>query len=494
MRRRAFLRGLGVAAGAGALGSAGVAGHPTPTDDGTPTEGTEAPTDGAGYGPLGHLDLAGTTETVVSPDGRTAYVAARTGYATVDLSNPAEPTLLAERRGLLADREGGPLRGIQDVKLDGDRLLVVGPANPMRDALAAAVLVDVSDPTAPERVAVRETDYPIHNCFLRDGVAYLTANGADGNPLVVLDAEAGLERVGSWSLFDHDDAWRDVAGSLRSTHDVWVQDGLAVIAGWDAGVWLLDVSEPSDPTYVADFGGRPPATLAALDGAAASRESTAPPGNTHYTQLSEDGSLLGVGRETWGVNRDDGVAGGPSGVDLYDLSDPAAPERLATVDPPPTPEPTFGGIWTTSHNFDIAGDTLYTSWYQGGVKRHDISDPAAPVQETWWRAPSRTRFWTAQAGVPGEFFVAADMGVNGGSPGVFTFPDEPGLGAADPDPPLTADGTVPATVRTSTPTATDTSTATTTERDAPGFGVAGALTSLGTLGLAAWRALARDRS
>ncbi|MFB6227235.1 MAG: hypothetical protein ABEH88_01405 [Halobacteriales archaeon] len=66
-----------------------------------------------------------------------------------------------------------------------------------------------------------------------------------------------------------------------------------------------------------------------------------------------------------------------------------------------------GGLWTTAHNFEIHGDRLYSSWYRAGVKIHDISDPGSPELLAWWLRPRETSFWTAQVGVPGEFFIAS---------------------------------------------------------------------------------------
>ncbi|MDZ7701668.1 MAG: hypothetical protein U5J98_06145 [Halobacteriales archaeon] len=105
MRRRQF---LGTMAGAAALG--------VPTARATQ----------AGYGPLGEVEVAGAAEAVMGDDGRTAYLAATSGFATVDVSDPASPTVLAERRDLLEDRADGPMAGIIDIKVDGDRLVVPG--------------------------------------------------------------------------------------------------------------------------------------------------------------------------------------------------------------------------------------------------------------------------------------------------------------------------------------------------------------------------------
>ncbi|MFC7097827.1 LVIVD repeat-containing protein [Halobaculum marinum] len=480
MRRRRVLRAAGAALGAGVLGSPSVRRASAQSGDSS-----------AGYEPLGSLSVAGAREAVVSADGATAYLALGDGYATVDVSDPAEPTLLAERRDLLPDHPDGPLGLLNDVKVSGDRLAVVGPAHPGRDLPHGVLVVNVSDPTDPTELDFYPTEFPIHNCDLDGRYCYLTGNGEEGNPLVVVDLDTATEAA-RWSLFDHDDGWVSVRSGLRTVHDVTVVDGVAALAYWDAGTYLLDVSDPTDPSFLGAVDPSNPGPLAD----AGPRAGVVPPGNHHYSLLSPGGDVLAVGRETWAVERDGDVRGGPSGVDLYDVTDPAAPAHLSRINPPPTPDPTFGGTWTTAHNLDFRGDTLYTAWYQGGVKRHDVSDPSDPVEETWWADPATTRFWTARLAVPGDAFVATSMGTrDGADAGLWTFPDAPGAGGDRTR--FEAAVTTTVATRTASPTpsatphppSTPTDSPTPSAAAAPGFGALVALA-----GIAGGTALARRRS
>ena len=519
MRRRSFLRGVGGAGGAVAGVVAGgrastrrVAAHPGP------------------YEPYGSIDVEGAREAVVGPAGEVAYLATTTGYATVDVSVPDRPELLADVRDPLADREGGPLRVIFDVKLDvtdPTTLAVAGPANPRRGAVSGLLTVDVSDPARPVEVAFHATDFPVHNCFVRDGLAYLTGNDGGRNPIVIVDLETGTE-AGRWSVADVADAWAAVPAGLRSVHDVYVAGDAAFVALWDAGTWILDVSDPADPTVRGRVDVPDPEPLSALDDAAVRRRATLPPGNHHYVATDESGTLLGVGRESWGRRAADDTAtatatpaadvaandsgavtgpsspataadgaefvGGPSGIDLWDVSDPADPVPLATIPAPASPDPTYGGVWTTAHNFELSGGVLYSSWYRGGVKRHDVSDPGAPETVSWWRDPDVASFWTARLAAPGEregFFVASSMGV-GDVPGrLYTFPDHAGEQADLP-------GVLPRGTATPRPRydagAVGGSGATTGVDggiSAPGFGVT---VGVGGVALAAWRLLRRARA
>ena len=515
MRRRSFLRGAGGAAGS-ILGVAGgasvrrVAAHPGP------------------YEPYGSIDIEGTKEAVVGPDGEVAYLATTTGYATVDVSVPDRPGILADVRDPLADRDGGPLRVLFDLKLDvtdPTTLVVAGPANPRRGAISGILVVDVSDPARPVEVAFHATEFPVHNCFVRDGLAYLTGNDGGRNPLVIVDVETGAE-VGRWSVADVTDAWAAVPSGLRSVHDVYVADDTAFVALWDAGTWILDVSDPATPTVEGRVDVPDPDPLAALPESAVRRRATLPPGNHHYVATDESGTLLGVGRESWGLRvEDDATAtatpatdvaandstptagspaavtaapgaefvGGPSGIDLWDVSDPAAPVPRSTIPAPATPDPTYGGVWTTAHNFELSGDVLYAAWYRGGVTRHDVSDPSAPERLSWWRDPESTSFWTARLAAPGDragFFVASSMGVGDVPAGLYTFPDHAGQQADPPN--VLPSGTATPRPRYASTTATaEGSTATATPDagvdggvSAPGFGVAA---GAGGVALAVWR-------
>ena len=484
MRRRGVLRGTAALLGASALASSASA------HEGEGSGGTVSGGSSDRYEPLGFVDVPGATEAVVG-DEETVYVATGDGYATVDVSDPTAPRVLARRTGLRSDAENGPLVNVQDVKVAGETLVVAGPAHPRRNALSGFVVVDVSDPASPTERGFFETDYPIHNCDVADGRAYLTGNDGSRNPLVVVDVSDPLDPVelGRWSLLDADDRWESVAANRRSLHDVTVHDGVAVCALWDAGTWLVDVA---DPTAMAALGSVAAPAPDRLD--AGPRPAITPPGNHHYATRS--GDLLAVGKESFGVRvdedgdgRSDTLVGGPSGVDLWDVSNLEAPERLSTIPPPVSDDSTLRGTWTTAHNLDIENETLYTSWYRGGVKRHDVSNPLTPTEESSWLAPDEASFWTARAVTTG-FFVASSRGVEDVPGRLYTFPDRPGEGpsgaALGSD-----DGTTDATATDTASTRadrTDPVDATDTEdRDtgpestvsAPGFGVGAGLAALG---------------
>ena len=527
MNRRQFLRAGALAGvvtvGTTVVGSAGASGDddggsppretpngtgtPTGTPTPTPTEAVATPT--SDWEPSGSVAVPGATETVLAPDGETAFVAVGDGFAVLDLSDPTEPTVLTRETGISPPGTDRELVQAFDVKHDDGELLLAGPASYHPDSFRGVVRYDVTDPGAPELVDAVETTYPVHNCCFADGLAYLTGNDDDRNPLVVVDLAGGGE-VGRWSVLDGDDRWADVDQAVRRLHDVWVQDDLAYLAYWDAGTWIVDVSDPADPTAVAGITPIDPDTFEGKSYLERYRETKEPPGNVHYVATDPAGELLAVGKETWNSNAGlEGTTpgpddpGGPSGIDLYDVSDPTEPTELATIEPPATADPNVGGVWTTAHNFEVGERYLYSSWYEGGVKVHDLGDPTNPREVRYFRRSSTTSFWTAQLTSPGGSVVAssrynpADLD----APAVvYTFPDvpreTPTATPADTERPPTS---APATADTETqsgnePTGTrpgDEPAGTlpgdgTTGGDGPGFGP---LAALAGLGVGAWRLL-----
>lgn len=472
------------------------------------------------YGPLAELRMPKAKEVVTSADGRTAFVAVTDGFAVVDLADPAAPEVVHENREPWAGEGNGRLEQIYDVKLDteNDLLAVVGPANP-RNAWRGVIVYDVSDPTSPETVAVHETAFFNHNCFATGGYVYLCGNTSERNSLVVVDARAG-EEVGRWSIADVDEQWEEV-GPNWVLHDLYVHDDVAYLAHWDAGTWAVDVSDPTAPELLARIRGRDPETFVEMTGSEARRDYSEPPGNDHYVATNDDGTLLGIGVESWDTDTSDD-RGGPGGVTLYDVSDPTAAEELAFIEPPPTPDPTFGGTWTTSHNFWFRGDRLYVSWYEGGVRVYDVSDPTDPALLARWRDSDAASMWTAVPAGDRDFFVGtshrdgprASDDSSADRAALYTFPDPPA--DAEPLPPTpeptpTATSTTtgnatatPTAAPTHTPTAAEPATATNspapgtadtsadptgTAAAGPGFGP---LAALGGLGLGAWRLLRRS--
>ncbi|MFC4406383.1 LVIVD repeat-containing protein [Haloarchaeobius iranensis] len=480
------------------------------------------------YEPLGSVDIEGTMEVAPTEDGQFAFVATGDGFVSVDISDEANPSIAFEDRDLLADRDAGPMQAVADVKVDGDRLLVVGP-NQAGEVIKAALLYDISDPANPEQLAVQTVDHAIHNSIFVDGYAYLTK----GDRFRIMDTSNDeFSAVSEWGIHQTADIWSEVNAAFRNVHDLWVQGDYAYLANWDAGTVIVDIADKANPSMVSRLGGADPQKLAQVQQQDLTSIFYQPPGNDHYVTVDENAETLYVGAESWDANPEDDRRGA-SGIDVWDISDKTSPEKLTTIHAPGAEDEGFQGQFTTSHNFALSRDRLYTSWYYGGVMIHDVSDPASPERIAWWRDPSNTQFWGAKyarSNGPDAtgIFVAGNMGPGqdntGGlyvfpdtdgemaePPGVFTPPEETSIVTSvdwpdyvDAESPNTQTPTetpteTPTATPTETPTATPTesgttamdgTTAGTTESGddggSPGFG---AVTALAGLGLGAARFL-----
>ncbi|WP_323171277.1 hypothetical protein [Natrialba sp. PRR66] len=433
MRRRSFLR-TGLTAGAALSVSATAAtGAPAATQDST-SNVSSTPQDAtpSSYEPLGRVEIDRAAETVVGDDGDIAYVATTTGFATVDVSDPADPTVLAREGGITVD--GTPLIEILDVEVDGNRLVVPGPANPTsEEVFHGFCCYDVSDPADPTpAIEPYETGFHIHNCYLEGDRLFVVSNGSPpaANELVIFDlGDDTVTERGRWALLDYDSTWEDLYWLARYVHDVYVQDDIAYLPFWNAGTYLVDVSDPDAPAYVShvvdpELDRDEQRTL---------DDETAQfslPGNDHYAAVDDTGDLMAVGREAWATGSDD--PDGAGGIDLYDISDPTTPTHQASIDAPAADDESYrGGTWTTAHNFELRNGRLYSAWYQGGVKIHDVSDPADPTELAAWRDAETTGFWTARILDPETAFVASSTDVipKAGTTGeLVTFPTDPDSG------------------------------------------------------------------
>ncbi|WP_135821627.1 LVIVD repeat-containing protein [Halostella litorea] len=383
--------------------------------------------------PAATVGLDGVAEAVVGADGETVYCSLADGFGVVDASDPAAPEVLYEERGMEHDGDG-PMADVMDVKVSGDRLAVAGPNGGFGNDFSGVFLYDVSDPANPERVAFQPTDHGIHNCSLDGDRLYLTGTGLPNSPVVIYDvSDDNPEKLTEWSAADADDVWADVSSNYAQCHDLYGRGDTLYIAYWDAGTWVVDVSDPANPQFRFRVGGHDPEYLASL-GRNPTPEFFELPGNSHYVQPDGDGSALFVGKEAWNRGDSDTV-GGPGGIELWDgTEDPS----LRTVLAPPQPSPEVDGSGWTSHNFGVDGDRLYTSWYDGGVRVFDVSDLGAPKVLGEWRDPSSTSFWSAKPLAEG--FVAGsyqnpsnsrEERADGVGATLYLFPEPDGEGATE---------------------------------------------------------------
>lgn len=344
--------------------------------------------------------LDAKTREVVVRENRWAFVANGSAMSVVDVSDPELPTLAATA---LAEGQDN-----NDVSVSGDLAGLANDGSKGSETNPAGVtFFDVSDPTDPTRTSFYDgVESGVHNHFVKDGYAYICENESGEASfsrsrinVVDLSDPADPVSVGSWRLQDHHPEM--ALSGLNPAHDVFVQDGLAYVAWWDAGTVVLDVSDPTDPVEVAHFGATEDAGDAPDSTAEFYRRYLGLPGNAHYARPTPSGDYTLVGAESYpGTFEDVVVPPGHGGIKIFDTSDlsalsgdPTAPDPVGYI---PAPDEPKGAPLRTSHNFEATDSKVHTSWYQGGVRLWDIEDAANPEELAAWVSPDGQAYWGAK--------------------------------------------------------------------------------------------------
>lgn len=323
---------------------------------------------------VSEVDQVGTTETVTQ--GNYIYVAVRgtarkggerqdpptPGMAVIDWRNPNKPKRVAK---LNAPKEWHP-EGTQDVKVKGDLATLCGDGHDVPGVL----LIDVSDPTNPEFIGrYTEIDSPVHNTYLYNDLMFLTGShrGPEvGNVMQIVDVSdpTNPTLIGEFDIAKHYPDIVEKGGVF--IHDMVVQDDLAYMAYWDAGCVIADVSDPTNPVPVTQFGA----------------QTNGFQGNGHYARPTPDGDIVFLGAETGCGDTP------PGGIEVFDVTNFNDPQFLTRID-----APDYSTTLRTSHNFDVTQNRLFSSWYGGGVQVHDITDPANPEQIGCYDPDDTSSYW-----------------------------------------------------------------------------------------------------
>ena len=211
-------------------------------------------------------------------------------------------------------------------------------------------IIDISQ--LPETITVEydsnEAIRTAHNIFIDTARAHLYAFALDGGPqgysaMRIYDISEPTEPE---FLAEHNQFGGIFAGHV---HDGYVRDGATFLNCGNDGFAIVDFTDPQNPE-----------TLSTLD-------NYPHQGYNHSGWLSDDGQYYYMADENHGYD-----------IKVVDVTDPCNAEVIDLFDAEVTP-PT-----SIPHNQLVACNYLYVSYYYDGMIVYDISDPAAPEKVLYY--------------------------------------------------------------------------------------------------------------
>lgn len=374
------------------------------------------------------LDLPGENVTDVWAYGNYAYLGTFddlvcsldfTGVHVIDISDPANPTKV----GFIPAKPGTRNNDVKVAHLEtphfNGEILVASneecgsaflprlqangvAAGPGRGGLS---IWDVSNPTKPKALKQSFLDFGVHNTFIwqQGENAYMMVvddvNIQDVHIVDITKPNSPKEITVTGQL----DWPSDIAAEFGDNgavflHDIWVQDNdgqvVAYLAYWDAGLVLLDVTDPYNPVFMGDSSYANPDPLSG----------EAPAGTGHVAVPSADGTRVLFGDE-------DFAAGSLATFEFDGTAYPVAEGGFT----PPTyslPGGTFGGSvhWTggegcTTGEFDRAANPGEIALIQRGTCF--FSEKAAAAQALGYEG-----FIVANDAARGDGLIIMSAGTN----------------------------------------------------------------------------------
>lgn len=357
---------------------------------------------------LGQVSLEQTNADVWS-HGDFAYVGtwaipcSGIGVKIVDVSDPTQPALVATAAAYPGtSAEDMEVLSVDTPAFTGDLLAVGIQQCSEEEGFGGLALWDVTDPTNPEELGIYE-NFGVHELSLTerpDGVFALLASPFS-EPFTFFFFPS---TIGDFQLVDITDPLNPILtddwGALKDggfpagapfidppydcaeplcrgdfpaifAHSTKPSgDGMtAYVAYWDLGAVVLDISDPSNVSFV----GRTEYPLTS-------------DGDTHSAVPNEDDSLLATTDEDFSpVDLPTKIPGDTWGfARLWDISDPSNPVHLSDVTTPHSLTNKTNAFYS-AHNPEFVGNKLYVSWYSDGLRIFDVSDPTTPREIGFYR-------------------------------------------------------------------------------------------------------------
>lgn len=252
--------------------------------------------------------------------GTLAYVIRTDGLKIIDTSDPANPTQIGQWR-----RSGEGYSNDLKIIDTGDRRYVIIADSPVD-------IVDVTDPTSPSLAANIQED--AHTVFTeeRDGKRYAYIGDNNGKAPV-------------YDITDPTMPMRIIRYDFGASyvHDLMIDNGVAYLNAWDAGLVVVDFTTPETPTTVG-------------------RWQPTPTYSSHSSWATTAGGrkIAVHGEEAYGAH-----------LHVVDV-DPVSPTFMKPIGEYKTRD------HISIHNVMAFGDRAYLTYYQDGVRVLDLSTPTEP--------------------------------------------------------------------------------------------------------------------
>ena len=250
--------------------------------------------------------------------GNYAYVVRDDGMYIIDVSDPTNPV-----------KVGHWVNGYtNDVKLvvAGAKTFALIADNPSK-------VVDVTNPAAP--VTVAQINESAHTVFTenRDGKVYAYWGNYDATtPIYDVTNPAVPQLLGRFTT------------DGPFVHDMMVDNGIAYLNAWSAGMYRVDYTNPAAPVQVGRIIDTPTNTS-----------------HSSWTTVAGGRKIALHGGEAAGAR-----------LSIIDV-DPASPQYMKEIGGYQTREV------TSIHNVMAFGNRAYIAYYHDGVRVLDLSDPTNPV-------------------------------------------------------------------------------------------------------------------
>jgi len=327
---------------------------------------------------LSRMELPGGGQIVIQ--GTTAFVGHQVGpegTTILDISDPRKPKVQSQ---IMSPH---PWSHTHKARVVGDIMVVnserePGKGNAREYPEGGFRIYDVKDRTNPKLITFHKTHGKgVHRFDLDENYAYISTEmeGYVGNILVIYDIRNPSKpvEVGRWCMENQHVANGDTPHPKGTEHRLHhaMRTGNLMFAGcWMSGLSIIDVSDITKPKTLSRYEYNPPHTE---------------PTHT-FLGLSHTigGRKIAVSTEEERHTRgpDHGKPHGP--FRTWDVTDPTQPKLLCTVELPESATPydtNVARFGTHQLREKVDADNIvYVTWFAGGLRAVDISDPYHPTE------------------------------------------------------------------------------------------------------------------